>query len=240
MEVQNAIEVYEKIKTFQVYSQSSLLDAHSVFMKGLLPKAGTFRTMGVGIVKGNEMAHIPPPGANVKGLLTDLFSYIKTDPDPLLIRACVFHYELEFIHPFMDGNGRIGRFWQTLLLMQEYTLFEFLPIEGLIKNEQENYYRALSSSDKSGEATPFIHFMLGLINHALADLLQTSSAIKTMEDRIDLYKEKIKGHSFTRKDYLMVFKTLSTATASRDLKEAVNKGILEKQGDKRLTVYRFI
>lgn len=171
--------------------------------------------------------------------MNDLFSYLKKDKDLLLIKSCVFHYEFEFIHPFIDGNGRMGRLWQTLILMQEYPVFEYLPIESLIKENQETYYKVLSQSDKTGSSTPFIEFMLNIILQSLHNLLKTQNRTLTTENRIELYKEIVKNNEFSRKDYLQNFKEISQATASRDLKWGVEQGILNKTGDKRLTKYQY-
>lgn len=202
--------------------------------------AGKFRTSNVGIVKGSKVAHVAPNGAMVKGLLKDLFAYLKKDKDLLLIKSCVFHYEFEFIHPFMDGNGRMGRLWQTLLLIQQYPVFEFLPIEHLIKIRQQEYYHALSISDKKGNSTLFIEFMLGIISTALEELLQSQNKTLTTVDRIALFKEKMGSIAFSRKDYLNAFKNISAPTASRDMAWAVAHGLVNKEGDKRTTIYRFL
>ncbi len=168
-----------------------------------------------------------------------LFDYLKTDKDILLIKSCVFHYEFEFIHPFLDGNGRMGRLWQTLILMQKYPVFEFLPVESLIKENQEEYYKALSQSDKSGHFTPFIEFMLNIIFQALENLLKTQNRTLTVQERIELYKGIIGRNQFSRKDYLQNFKEISQATANRDLKWAFENNLLIKTGDKRLTKYQY-
>lgn len=240
VEVQNAIKVYEQLNQFNPYQLKALEKAHSVLMNGLIDHPGKLRTTNVGIVKGSKVEHIAPGGAMVKGLMKDLFEYLKKDTDLILIKSCVFHYEFEFIHPFIDGNGRMGRLWQTLILMQKYPVFEYLPVESLIKQKQTEYYNKLSESDKKGHSTPFIEFMLEIILESLTGLLQSQSVILHTTDRIDLFKEKIGKIKFTRKDYMQLFKNISAPTASRDLKWAVNEGILTKFGELRLTEYQFL
>jgi Fic family protein len=240
VEVQNAINVYEQLRDFNPNNLKDLEKAHAILMKGLIEDAGKLRTKNVGIVKGSKVAHVAPSGALMKGLMNDLFTYLKTDKEVLLIKSCVFHYEFEFIHPFSDGNGRMGRLWQTLILMQKYPVFEYLPIESLIKENQEAYYEALSLSDKYGHSTSFIEFMLDMILQALEKLLNTQNRTLTTQDRIELYQSVIDTNKFSRKDYLTNFKSISSATASRDLKWAVTQEILSKTGDKRLTSYQFI
>lgn len=239
-EVKNAIAVYDDLSTFNPFSLPSLLKAHKLLMADLIPSAGKLRSGSVGIIKGSQVTHVAPPGKMVKPLLNDLFSYLKKDGDLLLIKSCVFHYELEFIHPFADGNGRMGRLWQTVLLMQQYPVFEFLPVESIIKNRQTDYYKALSKSDKAGNSTGFVEFMLQVLAAALEELLTVKPGTLTGIDRISLFKTSIAGKAFTRQDYLRAYKEISPATASRDLKEAVKTGKLKKRGDKRTTVYFFI
>ena len=239
LEVQNVIKVYDQLQKFNPNSTKDLEKAHGVLMKGLIDNAGKLRTKNVGIVKGSKVKHVAPDGGMVNGLMNDLFSYLKSDKDILLIKSCVFHYEFEFIHPFIDGNGRMGRLWQTLILMQKYPVFEFLPVESLIKENQEEYYKVLEQSDNIGQSTLFIEWMLNIILQALENLLKTQNRTLTAKDRIELFKDKIGQREFSRKDYLQNFKEISQATASRDLKWAVEKGILEKSGDKRLTKYQF-
>lgn len=236
-EVSNAIEVYNQLKKFNPFIEKSFLSAHKALMHGLIKNAGQYRNSGVGIVKGSQIAHIAPPASNVTFLMKDLFNYIKNSKEPILIRSCVFHYEMEFIHPFSDGNGRMGRLWQTLLLIQEYPLFEFLPFETLISKNQKKYYQSLSNSDKQGESTIFIEFMLKVLSDSLDELLKERSGPISSSDRIRLFiSSGIK--EFTRKDYMNYFKTISSATASRDLLLAVKENLITKSGDKNKTTYK--
>lgn len=239
-EVKNAILVYDQLGKYKAYSLNSLCQAHKLLMTGLVDNAGELRKANVGIAKGSQITHLAPPPHLVKSQLEELFSYVKHDTDILLIRSCVFHYEFEFIHPFLDGNGRMGRLWQTVLLRQEYPVFDYLPIETLIKKTQTEYYNILSKCDRQGESTLFIEYMLNIINEALEDLLSSQSVNLIGEDRIKLFKDIIKDKSFSRKDYMRHFKNISSATASRDLREATQKKILEKKGDGRLTIYRIL
>lgn len=239
IEVKNAIELYSKLNEFNAYDIDSLCRAHGILMNTLIENAGQFRRTAVGIIKGNNVTHIAPPGDIVYPLMKDLFDYLKNDNDILLIRSCVFHYEFEFIHPFIDGNGRMGRLWQTVILKDYSPVFEYLPIESLIKERQQAYYDVLEKSDNQGNSTSFIEFMLHIINMALEDLLKTQNHTLTGSDRIRAFKYFIKNEQFTRQDYLRHNKEISTATASRDLKEAVDNSILEKTGEKRLTTYKY-
>ncbi|MNK28892.1 Adenosine monophosphate-protein transferase SoFic [compost metagenome] len=239
IEVKNAIEVYDMLNHFKPLKLKSLLDAHKILMKGLIPNAGKFRSGNVGIVKGSKITHVAPQGNMVTGLLNNLLDYAKYDDDPILIKSCVFHYEFEFIHPFNDGNGRMGRLWQTLLLMNEYLVFEYLPVESIIKTEQNKYYEALNKSDSLGHCTPFIAFMLESILKSLNSLYHLPNVSLQEEDRVSIFKEVIGQKSFTRKDYLQHFKSISSATASRDLRSATEKGVLNKSGEKRLSSYNY-
>ena len=238
-EVLNAISVYNQLHSFDPISSKSFLKAHEFLMKGLVPENGRYRKKGVGIMAGNRIAQIAPPAENVSHLMNDLFDYLKKSNEISLIKSCVFHYEMEFIHPFIDGNGRMGRLWQTLILMKEYPVFEFIPFENIIHKTQSNYYHALSQSDKSGNSTPFIEYMLIVIDDSLFKMLDFKSRIWNTEDRLTYFSELNKTE-FSRKDYMNVFKEISSATASRDLKKGVELGLFDKEGDKTKTIYRII
>lgn len=240
LEVKNAIAVYNYFDNLNPYEFNSFCKAHGILMNGLIESAGKLRSKSVGIVKGSEVAHIAPPSEMLKPLMNDLFDYLKNDEDLVLIKSCVFHYEMEFIHPFIDGNGRMGRLWQTLILKDSYPVFEFLPIESLIKERQEEYYESLGKSDNTGESTIFIEFMLEIILASLEELLNIQNVSLTNIDRINLFKSIAQYDFFTRKEYLMNYREISSATASRDLKFAVENGIIEKLGDKNTTRYKYV
>lgn len=235
-EVQNAIQVYDELISYKPHSEKAFLKAHAALMKGLLDSIGKYRNQSVGIVKGEKLEHVAPPFQNVPYLMKDLFTYLKDADELTLIKSCVFHYEMEFIHPFLDGNGRMGRLWQTVILLQDFPVFEFLTFEKLISETQNTYYQSLSESDKLGKSTPFIEYMLGVIDKSLAELLNyTQRNLKDM-DRLAYFL----GQGFTefsRKDYMRVFKDISTATASRDLKKGLELNLFESSGELNKTRY---
>jgi Fic family protein len=239
LEVKNAIAVYDYLDKLNPFSFDSFCEAHRILMNGLIESAGKLRSKSVGIVKGSELAHIAPPSKMLKSLMNDLFEYLKNSDDLILIKSCVFHYEMEFIHPFIDGNGRMGRLWQTLILKDSYPVFEYLPIETLIKVRQVQYYESLRKSDNSGESTVFIEFILEIILESLEELLNIQNVNLTNIDRINIFKSIIKKDYFSRKEYLMNFREISTATASRDLKFAVENGLIEKIGNKNTSRYKY-
>jgi len=236
MEVLNAIKVYEKLKDYEYSSDKSFLKAHQQLMMGLIDIAGKYRKQGVGIVKGTKVEHIAPPHNNVPYLMNDLFEYLEDKEELTLIKSCVFHYEMEFIHPFLDGNGRMGRLWQTLILMSEYPVFEFLPFETLISQTQTEYYKSLALSDKVGKSTIFIEYMLGVIDKSLEGLLNYNNRILKDIDRLEHFMN-LGIKEFTRKDYMNIFKDIASATASRDLRKGVELKILEIVGSKNKTKY---
>ena len=236
LEVLNAIKVYEKLESYNFSSDKSFLKAHLELMNGLIESAGKYRTQGVGIVKGTIVEHIAPPFENVPYLMKDLFKYLKDSNELTLIKSCVFHYEMEFIHPFLDGNGRMGRLWQSLILMSEYAVFEFLPFEALISKTQDDYYKSLALSDKSGKSTIFIEYMLDVIEKSLKNLLNYNNRVLKDTDRLE-YFLNLGIKEFNRKDYMNVFKDLSSATASRDLKKGMEMNMFESIGKFNKTKY---
>ena len=236
LEVLNAIKLYENLEKYKFYSDKSFLKAHKELMNGLIQSPGKYRTKGVGIVKGNMVEHVAPPAENVPYLMKDLFEYLKDSEELTLIKSCVFHYEMEFIHPFIDGNGRMGRLWQTLILMSEYPVFEFLPFQTLISQTQNEYYNSLAMCDKLGKSTIFIEYMLGVIDKSLSSLLDYNNRIFKDIDRLE-YFIKLGAKEFTRKDYMNTFKNLSSATASRDLKKGLELKLFESIGFLNKTKY---
>jgi Fic family protein len=169
-EVKNAFEAYEAMSSWNPSASKDLLSAHRILMRGLMDDAGRFRSRAVGIAQGRRIVHLAPPADRVPGLMKDLLGWLKRSDAHPLVAGCVFHYELEFIHPFADGNGRIGRLWQTLILSRWNPLFAFLPVETVIRERQADYYKVLAACDKAGSSTAFIEFLLAAILTALGEL----------------------------------------------------------------------
>ena len=168
-EVRNAIRTYELYPSLNPFDVNDLLKAHRTMMEALIDRAGQFRHTGVGVFSETGCIHVAPPAERVPFLMDDLFEWLANSKDHLLIRSCVFHYEFEFIHPFTDGNGRIGRLWQSLILGKLHPLFEHLPVENMVHANQEAYYQAIAESSRRADSGPFIDFML-------AELLKTLKA----------------------------------------------------------------
>jgi Fic family protein len=177
-EVKNAYDTYEMMLTLNPYSVKDLLKAHKMMMEGLIPENGKFRSGGVGVFDGDVVIHMAPPAKLVAGEIQDLFDWYQVSEMHPLIKSAVFHYEFEFIHPFADGNGRMGRMWHSLLLGKWNELFYWLPIEELIRNRQREYYDALGKSDKEADSSAFVELMLEII----LDTLKETTVVGNSED----------------------------------------------------------
>ncbi len=241
LEVKNAIAVYHQLNLWDPLSVLALKEAHHLLMKDLVPHHGEWREKGVGIFKGKDLAHMAPPAHRVPELMENLFYFMNHSDDlSWIIKGCIFHYELEFIHPFSDGNGRMGRLWQQLIFMKDNPLFQFISIESLIKRNQMQYYHSLAASDKAGDSTFFIEFSLEQTLLALQEYGQAHKS-KAMDAsmRLNYAKEKLYQDWFSRKDYLVIHPKISTATASRDLEKGLQLGMLVIKGAKNTVKYRF-
>ncbi len=179
-EVKNAYAAYELLLTLHPYSIPDLLKAHRLMMEGLISENGKFRSGGVGVFDGDVVIHLAPPAQFVPGQMQDLFDWYRASKIHPLIRSAIFHYEFEFIHPFADGNGRMGRMWHSLLLGTWNELFFWLPIEELIKSRQEDYYHALAEADSEGDSHAFVEFLLQIIYDTLKEITVVGAAQKEM------------------------------------------------------------
>lgn len=162
-EVEGAIKAYENLQLFNQNSLKDLLKAHKILMGEILTTAGNFRRVNVGVGGESGVSHVAPPYERVPELMHDLFEWLTNSDEHPLIKSCIFHYEFEFIHPFSDGNGRIGRLWQSVILYNYKKVFASIATESIVRDYQESYYKALETSGSAGESTPFIEFMLGVI-----------------------------------------------------------------------------
>ncbi|MCR5316645.1 MAG: Fic family protein, partial [Treponema sp.] len=191
-EVKNAVQAYELLLTLDSTSEKDLLRAHGIMMKDLVSRAGKYRNDGVGIFDGKEIVHLAPPADRVPALMADLFEWLRTTDVHPLVKSCVFHYEFEFIHPFQDGNGRMGRLWQSAILKDWRNIFAWLPVESLIKERQAEYYSALNVSDTSADSTFFIEFLLGLILSTIEEILESQVKVTVkVTQKVTVNQQKI-------------------------------------------------
>ena len=231
-EVKNAYEIYEMLDSLNPYSVDELLNAHAVMTKGLTEESGCFRSGPVGVVdKEGKILHFGTLPDYAPGLTMELLDWVRDSDIHILIKSCVFHYELEVIHPFADGNGRIGRLWHTLLLTQWKPMFAWIPVESIIHDRQDEYYDAINRSNYEGESTIFIEFMLSAIKEALLEAVQTSGATEGMTgDELRWYKiERFleKNDALTNADIRSMFQ-VSPATANRILAKLCESGRIQK------------
>ena len=233
-EVKNAYEIYERLEELDPYSVDDLLTAHGIMTRGLEEESGMFRTRPVGVVDSEgHVLHFGTLPQYVPDLVLELLDWVKTSEVHMLIRSCVFHYELELIHPFADGNGRVGRLWHTLLLSKWNPAFAWLPVESIIHDRQPEYYAAINASNDAGESTVFIEFMLSAIKASLIETIKTSDGMSDGKmDKATLRWRKIEEFLKTH-DYIMNADVrdlcgVSAATANRILAGLVLDGNLIK------------
>ena len=243
-EVKNAYEIYERLDELNPYSVEDLLTAHRIMTRGLLDEAGMFRTRPVGIVDNEgHVLHFGTLPQYVPDLVMELLDWVEKSDVHILIRSCVFLYELELIHPFADGNGRIGRLWHTLLLSKWNPVFAWLPVESIIHDRQQEYYKAINASNDAGESTVFIEFMLSAIKASLIEAIRTSDEMSDEKmDKATLRWNKIeaylKSHDYIMNADVRKLCGVSAATANRILAALVAKNQLEKYRMRGHWVYK--
>ena len=236
-EVKNAIKTYELYPKLNPFSIQDLLLAHGTMMSGLVDEAGMFRKGGVGVFDVDKPIHIAPPADRVRDLMSDLFGWLENADDHLLIRSCVFHYEFEFIHPFADGNGRIGRLWQSLILGRLNPIFEHLPVENMVYSNQQAYYHAINRSSDLGDSGPFIDFMLEEILNALVDHQGKSNADIADEKGLNYQQLRVLGYlradRHTTAAKIAADLDMSARQIERMLADMKAKGIIRRIGANR-------
>jgi len=201
-EVENAFKAYEKLLGYNPYDIDDLQVAHSVLMKDLVKEAGQYRSGSIGVVRGDEVVHIAPPPENVSGLLADLIKWVEKSNAHPLIKSCVFHYEFEYIHPFSDGNGRMGRMWQTLLLYQWREIFAWLPVESIVHEHQQEYYLALGKSNDANDCSSFIEFMLNILWNTLQKYQNTDQEGDQLTDQVKKLLAAMGDKTFSAKELM--------------------------------------
>jgi len=242
LEIQNAIAAYAAADKWRSENEKDFKAAHGVLMAGLIRSAGKYRPGAIGILKGERVSHIAPPAKQLPQLMQKLFAFArKSGTLHPLIYGAVMHYEIEFIHPFEDGNGRIGRLWQHLILREYHSFFETVPFESVIRAKQKKYYQVLEKCDRKGDATEFVEFSLQTIAIALKEtILITPRRRSTTAERISYARTVFVRQSFSRKDYTGLFPDISLPTASRDLAYGVARKILRSAGEKNQTRYKYL
>lgn len=251
-EVKNAYDAYEEILTLDLYRQKDFLKAHRLLTAGIVNEAGKYRSRDIGIF--DEIGNVVHMGARpqyLQALMDDLFAWGKNDNTPELIKSCVFHYEIETIHPFADGNGRMGRLWQTVILANWNPIFAWIPIETLIYENQRDYYKVLEQVDQETNSNRFIEFMLAIILKTLKSYLTVTS---NLEQKIDIPEGLTDSEA---KTYVLVTKYLteheninttvtakliqkSVATARKHLAKFVSLGLLVAQGSNKNRSYHIV
>ncbi len=243
-EVKNAYEIYEHLDQLNPYSVDDLLTAHGVMTRGLVEESGVFRSRPVGVVdKDGHILHFGTLPEYVPNLVMELLDWVRDSDVHILIRGCVFHYEFELIHPFVDGNGRVGRLWHTLLLSTWNPAFAWLPVESMIYAHQQEYYAAINASNEAGESTVFIEFMLSTIQASLVDAIRTSDEMSDGKtNKAAIRRKQIKmfleSHPFIMNADVRTLCNVSAATANRILAELVKEKTLVKYREGGHWAYR--
>ena len=244
-EVQNAYEIYERLDELDENSVKDLLLAHKIMTSELIKESGRFRSKNAGVYQGDKLIHMGTLPEYIPELINSLFLWLKNSEEHPLIKAAVFHYEFEFIHPFQDGNGRIGRLWHSLILSKWKKFFAWLPIESLVQKYQKEYYIAINNSNRDGKSTEFILFMLKIIKETLIELIEIQKATDKVTDKVtDKNKERVKllikylgqNNSINNKEAQNLL-DISESAAKRFLNKLVKENILEAVGEYKARKY---
>ena len=236
-EVQNAYEIYERLDELDENSVKDLLLAHKIMTSELIKESGRFRSKNAGVYQGDKLIHMGTLPEYIPELINNLFLWLKNSEEHPLIKAAVFHYEFEFIHPFQDGNGRIGRLWHSLILSKWKKFFAWLPIESLVQKYQKEYYMAINNSNRDGKSTEFILFMLKIIKETLIELIEIQKVTDKNKEKIKSLIEYLgKNNSINNKEAQNLL-DISESAAKRFLNKLVKENILEAVGEYKARKY---
>lgn len=230
-EVKGAIAAYDLLTDIDPLNYKDMLKAHGVMMDGLVKECGRWRTGGVGVFGEKGCVHLAPPAMRVPELMSDLFDWIKQTKTHPLISSCVFHYEFEFIHPFADGNGRMGRLWQTALLTQWRPIFAWIPIESMVKEHQQEYYDAIAICDKDGNGSAFILFMLQCIKNTIDGIVTPKKTPKKTPK--DIVLELIAADAKVTIEQMAEALEMNKRNAQKHVNQLVAEGVIIRVGAHR-------
>ena len=233
-EIKNATEAYSLLGSFDPYNIEDFLRLHRVMIKDTAQESGIFRSGGEGVFSGDKLIFMAPPPELVPEHMKNLFDWLKESKGKIhpLIASCVFHYELVFIHPFTDGNGRMVRLWQTAILGDWLDIFYWLPVENRIRKSQDRYYETINRCNQIGESTPFIEFMLNAIlislDDAESDIKEALSKQPSSVDRLTRVMEQ--GKFYTSKELMALLNMTSRQSfQSNYLKPALDRGVVKME-----------
>ena len=238
LEVLNTIRLYDLLPNLDPFMGQDLRHAHGELMHGLALDPGQYRTGAMEVIYGDRPGTRKAAGGNISSQVEQLLHFAENDETPMLIISCVLHYGLIHLRPFTAGNGRIARLWQKLMLMRQWPVFAVLPLEGFIERSRTGYYAAIEFADRQGDCGGFITYMMERIDEALHELLIRERRVLQGPERLSTFLQAKDRGRFSRKDYRRDFPELSTATASRDLADAVEAGSIERIGTGRAALYR--
>ena len=228
-EVRNAFAAYEHIDQWAPTSQRDLLEAHGILIAGLVDRPGEFRSGGVGVFHGNRVVHMAPPAERVPFLMADLLKWLEHTDEYALVSSCVFHYEFEFIHPFPDGNGRLGRLWQNLILRRWKPVLAYLPVETVVHDRQHDYYGVLARADGRGDATPFVEFMLEALRSAIEEAVTSDQASDHVSDQVIRLLDALRSGEIGATDLMALLNLSHRPTFRKNyLAPALAAGLIER------------
>jgi len=228
-EVQGAIKAYQELENYKYDAIDDLLDAHKILMNEVLTTAGSFRSVNVRVGE-----HIAPQAHLVPQLMSELFEWLKHSDEHMLLKSSVFHYEFEFIHPFSDGNGRIGRLWQSVILHRYNPIFSTLPIESIVRDYQQEYYKALEDATFLGESTPFIEFMFEMILEAIIKVgKEVGNKVGNLTENQNMILQMMRENSKVSAKLLSVEVGISVRKIEENISKLKKLGLVQRVGGTR-------